>query len=783
MRPRCRLLLRHGHCRALRAPLLAGKAFGAASDELDEAPLQLTVAGLSCVLFADECWDLTTAAARAMQTLGARRPDLVSAAVEARCSRFVAASIEAPRFERISVLAALLSMRSADLAVRRQWTGITRVVAAVVAIYMECQSSSAWPTGLSEADCSRHLLDGIKMTVTLFQASELEIRSVVREVPPPREEGEGVTSSVPADSDIGCICGYLASLRALLLSPGVARDSSMAAGAALVKLLSLAAKGDVISRLFGAAIRRNADRAKRSRPPDPWLFSAVAEGSTFSTFYGQLPAFSQLCIVRGLLSSLPLEILCVPESAAPRAACLHDGIFDVLTALCDESADHHLRYQALGSLHTCLRQTVVRTQHQRIDRALMAAKQQAVLRVIWNSLEDPSSGISGQIQELFDYLLDVRADSVEDPGKFWAELATRFLALDWKRKGKYVPLTSITSRLGSGFLISLHPSILRDVVVALAHPPVSSVAGTLLEAMLKSLVKAAASAERDCAHELMPSLMHALRSDDEKVKSGALNYGLPIFIKCVPDCLLTVLDSIRADEDFDERGKLWALVAVLRVARAKFQLRELVFSGYDYGSSRPADETRPISYDEMRNALTHRDGELRLAALELLCVCYKTTLELTEPEYELLTLSLPLSLSLDSTSLRSRCRALMGKLFVRIHQSSRQKQIQTKPGEPEPLTVRRMKRFLQWVVKFLCESASPASSFDRKWMALLVFKEVRPYPLVLSDGLLSQPSCAASRSSRPFSSHRHSNRLTSRASCGTRLTTSSFRLYLQQSIR
>ena len=68
----------------------------------------------------------------------------------------------------------------------------------------------------------------------------------------------------------------------------------------------------------------------------------------------------------------------------------------------------------------------------------------------------------------------------------------------------------------------------------------------------------------------------------------------------------------------------------------------------------------------------------------------------------------------------------MGKLFVRIHQSSRQKQIQTKPGEPEPLTVRRMKRFLQWVVKFLCESASPASSFDRKWMALLVFKEVRP---------------------------------------------------------
>ena len=115
----------------------------------------------------------------------------------------------------------------------------------------------------------------------------------------------------------------------------------------------------------------------------------------------------------------------------------------------------------------------------------MAEKQQSVLRVIWNSLEDPSSGISGQIKELFDYLLDAREESLEDPTTFWADLANRFLGLDWRRKGKYTPLTSITSRLGARFLMALSPGVMRDVVLALAYGPVASVAGSLLEAILK----------------------------------------------------------------------------------------------------------------------------------------------------------------------------------------------------------------------------------------------------------------------------------------------------------
>ena len=113
-------------------------------------------------------------------------------------------------------------------------------------------------------------------------------------------------------------------------------------------------------------------------------------------------------------------------------------MFARLCALCGDTADHHLRFQLLKSLHMCLRQASR-------DRAQFEAKQDAVMRIIWNSLEDPCTGISKQIKVLFEFLLErrPRADGEDGAGaaavaasdQFWNELASRFLALDWRRRG------------------------------------------------------------------------------------------------------------------------------------------------------------------------------------------------------------------------------------------------------------------------------------------------------------------------------------------------------------
>ena len=414
--------------------------------------------------------------------------------------------------------------------------------------------------------------------------------------------------------------------------------------AALVRLLSFGADASTICPLFADIISTpytidsgtTSDTASMTRPLQadaPQLFSVLGgEGTSdspqpFWRVYEVLPPFAQLAVVRGSLSALPLAVLCLAldgtgGTGATRGGCLHDAVFDALIfmLLRDESADHHLRFQALTALDICLKQTVTRVSLDGggCDRALMARKQEKVLRVVWNSLEDPSSGISGQIQALFDYLLDVREESVAEPLVFWGKLASQFLILDWKRKGKYKPLISIASRLGAPFLMRLYSAassngggggqLLSDVVLALAHSPVASVAASLFEALLLSLMgdesghnkkgrkdrkkqaskkqqllpdggnlnQSEAAKQAECETVIMgtilPPLLSALGSTNAKVQNGILDHALPTFLKTVPEGLNYLLRALRSTTSEEtpqqNRGgkatkqRLWALVAV-----------------------------------------------------------------------------------------------------------------------------------------------------------------------------------------------------------------------------
>lgn len=618
------------------------------------------------------------------------------------------------RYERVAVLASLLTLRNAvkDI-VRESWADILATVTSLATSHVDPERRAA--SGLSDKDSDRHLLDAIKLTIPLCKASEADIRALIAGA-----TAESAADCAP-DSKLGCIRGFVTCLCKLLHLTHLSRDCSMAAGAALVKMLSFAGDTrEVLSSLSDGICPEGGPR--QHDVPLPWMFTAVA-GTGFACVYRGFPTFSKLSIVRGLMSTTPLESLSLAGTGSNASTCLHDSIFDVLTCLCDDCADHHVRFQALNALHTCLQQTVTRARNGSANnRILMASKQERVLRVIWNNLEDPSSGISGQVKALFEYLLDVRADTLADPETFWHQLTCRFLRLDWKRKGKYAPLVAITSRLSAQYLIELQPTLVHHLVQALSHTPVAPAAASLLEAVVCSLVRKGRVAESYLAIIVEP-LLHALHSADAKMQTGTLDYALPMYLKCVPNGLGVLLESVRVGTG---QRYLWALVAVLRVARAKQQVKELLFTGYDYGNDRADPSIRSasghIAYAEMEMALTHEDGDLRLAALELLCVCYKTTLSLTAPEYSLLRIAVPQALTLTGTNLRSRCRALMGKLFVRLHQSSRQCMLRSQADQIPP-TVERMKSFLQWMIQILVDSISPGCSYERKGNALQMWKE------------------------------------------------------------
>lgn len=55
------------------------------------------------------------------------------------------------------------------------------------------------------------------------------------------------------------------------------------------------------------------------------------------------------------------------------------------------------------------------------------------------------------------------------------------------RKGKYIPLRALTSRMGASQLLALQPGLIRDTVGAMASDPICPAAAGLLEAVLGSL--------------------------------------------------------------------------------------------------------------------------------------------------------------------------------------------------------------------------------------------------------------------------------------------------------
>eukprot|EP01052_Picozoa_sp_SAG31_P025897 SAG31_NODE_2303_length_5975_cov_2.694860_2_plen_623_part_00 len=610
------------------------------------------------------------------------------------------------------------------------WLDILQVVTTLSHLFLNCYAELRWPPGCTQSECERSLLDAVKLVIPLLQASETSVRDFLQS---DKQTAmlEGSDSKV-LDSALcpnfstptATVRSYLTSLHCVLCSVELPRECTMAAAAAWIKLLSFAGPVKLVVKLLSTALKPQEIEPGHIGPTvTPWVFYGES-GSSFASIFQLLPAFTRLSVVRGMLASLRLSTLSHQLDEEMQFRCLHDTIFEMLIKNCSDSADHHLRFHAMNTLHICLQQTVTRVRQGSVDLSLMSRKQDSVLNVIWTCLEDPSSGIAARVQELFDYLLKVKDVSVEDPEAYWATLTRKFLDLSWKRKGKYAPLISITKHIGAPSVIAMHGSILRDVIFAMAFDPVASASASLLEVLLTSLRKSVLP--ELCLQICVPPVWEALSSSDPKVQSNALCYALPLFLKRIPDSLGAILDTIRnSAKRCNLLTELWALVAVLHSARSQMSLGDMAFGEQcDYGHAAHHGPRTYISYAEMRTALTSVDGVLRMAALELLCVCYKTTMEIADTEYELLRIAIPLTLSLDHAGLQSRCRALLQKLFVRLHQSARQSVVQAKPDALDPETVTKMKSFISWLVRLVVCSICPGASYQRKSMALVIWQQL-----------------------------------------------------------
>ena len=182
-----------------------------------------------------------------------------------------------------------------------------------------------------------------------------------------------------------------------------------------------------------------------------------------------------------------------------------------------------------------------------------------------------------------------------------------------------------------------------------------------METMLKT--------DCDKAWWLSPVLT-ALSDTDPKLRYGLSNYALPTITRVVPGGITALLESLQelpdcaqptpSDGLAGDLGHLWAMTAVIKVARKWGASGEA--SSQNCAQPLPAAATAKV----LRAALLHADDEMRLNALEMVCMHPKMTEPPTQAEVDLVQEFLSLNMKSSSSNYRQKCMELLKRLFLRM---------------------------------------------------------------------------------------------------------------------
>ena len=298
----------------------------------------------------------------------------------------------------------------------------------------------------------------------------------------------------------------------------------------------------------------------------------------------------------------------------------------------------------------------------------------AGIRLLWPHCEDPFQGIVDQTKAMFDSLISLGELAeklrVEEAGEAEGrageeqhqELLELALAVKPNRKARYRVLVALVPRVGVKALLARSAGLAASVLEAMRDQSVGSGAGALLEVMLRC--------DADGGWWLAPVLA-ALTNGDTKLRYGLCNYALPTIARVVPGGITALLaelqrlpvNSTHGDSKVcvgEQVSNLWAMTAVIKVARKWGASGEA--ASQNCAQPLPPEATALV----LRAALLHEDDEMRLNALEMVCLHPKMTEPPTTAELDMVKNFLALNMKSSSSNYRQKCMELLKKFFMRL---------------------------------------------------------------------------------------------------------------------
>lgn len=502
---------------------------------------------------------------------------------------------------------------------------------------------------------------------------------------------------------------------------------------------------------------------------------------------GDLSVLSRLCLLRGILTAIPRKALTVRQ-LHPNGSLwtvLYDGILPELCKHCENPVDRHFNFHALTVTQICLQQIKTSVtadfddfsgDYKPFSRDII----NRVLKIVWSNLEDPLSQTVKQVHLIFDLLLDIESClSSEDQNNrlVLRNIANDLLRLGPRCKGRYIPLASLTRRLGAKSILSLKSNLLLETAYAYIDDDVCCATTSFLKCFLENLRDECWNSDGveqgyDAFRALcLPPLMRGLVSGSSKLRSNLNTYAIPVVIEVDPDSIFAMLGFIsvgpsakatKLDIPLKSDQCIAALVSLLKVSRnlalvegdIHLDSGELPQQGDNKGavviSVKGIAVTVPVNWFVL--ALTHNDETLRIDAAESLFLNPKTSSLPSSLELSLLKVAVPLNMRCSSTAFQMKWTGLFRKFFARVR-TALDRQLKQGAWHPSPTSIAKeanpvdtvvdtdvqraedLFQFMKWLGSFLFNSCYPSGPYERKTIAMeLILILVDVWPICRSEG-------------------------------------------------
>ncbi|KAJ8379392.1 hypothetical protein SKAU_G00001700 [Synaphobranchus kaupii] len=463
---------------------------------------------------------------------------------------------------------------------------------------------------------------------------------------------------------------------------------------------------------------------------DPWLLSVG--GLKVECRPRRPDGVDRLAVTRGLLTCCRKDILTSHLDNNGRCLIL-DGLFPVVSALCEENLDcHYYVFQVFTLWLKCLKDCLEEVWEVRGAPLLLedCRLQQRLTQVIWNNAESPLEGVSEFVHSSFRLLLEIyeldcqRFGDTEKP--LYLALLQRITSLPWEAKAKYFPLSALLPYIGTSTVLERFPELPCHLLKCFSTNHLSPCAldayKSLIQHQRQELCggggQGAPPTEAELAEQWArrwrPMLLEALTSDVTLLQNNASSCLLPWTLRAFPGAF----QALQVPLVPGRPGHLRAWTCIMSARRAASANWPLVGT--------QATET-------LRLALGSLDDGVRLAALNLLCCSPKTSQPPTPAELSAMRTFVPLNLNSESSSFRQHLQVGLRKFLVRIRDSCLAR-LKARNGrswggasqgrEEEDMLLEQGVDFVDWLVQLPLAYLAPGHSYQRKKTVLLLLSVV-----------------------------------------------------------